>query len=69
VGAVENLDESDRNSLVMLTRWAASADNQSEALLREFIDREITDRLAAMLATPDATLRPAWPMSRSWVSR
>ncbi|MGO1050188.1 TetR/AcrR family transcriptional regulator [Crossiella sp. CA198] len=53
---LENLDKSDRTPLVMLTR-SAPTDNQSEALLREFIDREITDRLAALLDTPDAALR------------
>jgi AcrR family transcriptional regulator len=53
---VENLDKSDRTPLVMLTR-SAPTDSRSEALLREFIDREITDRLAALLDTPDATLR------------
>jgi AcrR family transcriptional regulator len=53
---LENLDKSDRAPLVMLTR-SASTDGQSEALLREFIDREITDRLAGMLDTPDAALR------------
>ncbi|WP_020673956.1 TetR/AcrR family transcriptional regulator [Amycolatopsis nigrescens] len=53
---VANLDKSDRTPLVMLTR-SAPTDEQSEALLREFIDREITDRLAAMLDTPDAAVR------------
>jgi AcrR family transcriptional regulator len=53
---LENLDKSDRTPLVMLTR-SAPGDPQSEALLREFIDREITDRLAALLDTPDAALR------------
>lgn len=53
---VENLDKSDRTPLVMLTR-SAPTDPRSEALLREFIDREITDRLAALLDTPDAALR------------
>ncbi|MCK2244116.1 MULTISPECIES: TetR family transcriptional regulator [unclassified Crossiella] len=53
---LENLDKSDRTPLVMLTR-SAPTDNQSEALLREFIDREITDRLAALLDPPDAALR------------
>jgi AcrR family transcriptional regulator len=53
---LENLDQSDRTPLVMLTR-SAPTDDQSEALLREFIDREITNRLAAMLDTPDAALR------------
>ncbi|MBB5913572.1 AcrR family transcriptional regulator [Nocardia transvalensis] len=53
---LENLDRSDRAPLVMLTRWAPT-DDQSRTLLREFIDREITDRLAAMLDTPDAALR------------
>ncbi|MBE1495989.1 AcrR family transcriptional regulator [Amycolatopsis lexingtonensis] len=53
---VENLDKSDRPPLVMLTR-SAPTDAQSEALLREFIDREITGRLAALLGTPDAVLR------------
>ncbi|MEV6908780.1 TetR family transcriptional regulator [Amycolatopsis sp. NPDC051071] len=53
---LENLDKSDRTPLVMLTR-SAPTDEGSGALLREFIDREITDRLAAMLDTPDAALR------------
>ena len=55
---VENLDNSGRTPLVMLTR-SAPTDSRSEALLREFIDREITDRLAAILGTPDAALRAA----------
>jgi AcrR family transcriptional regulator len=55
---VTNLDKSDRTPLVMLTR-SAPGDAQSEALLREFIDREITDRLAAMLGTSDAAMRAA----------
>ncbi|ANN18838.1 TetR family transcriptional regulator [Amycolatopsis orientalis] len=55
---VENLDKSDRAPLVMLTR-SAPTDPKSEALLREFIDREITGRLAALLDTPDATRRAA----------
>ncbi|OLZ52984.1 TetR/AcrR family transcriptional regulator [Amycolatopsis keratiniphila] len=53
---VGNLDKSDRTPLMMLTR-SAPADPRSEALLREFIDREITGRLAALLGTPDAALR------------
>ncbi|MFJ8916850.1 TetR family transcriptional regulator [Amycolatopsis sp. NPDC102389] len=53
---VENLDKSDRTPLMMLTR-SAPTDPRSEALLREFIDREITGRLAALLGTPDAALR------------
>ncbi|GAA2807673.1 TetR/AcrR family transcriptional regulator [Crossiella cryophila] len=53
---LDNLDNSERTPLVMLTR-SAPTDNQSETLLREFIDREITDRLAALLDTPDAALR------------
>jgi AcrR family transcriptional regulator len=55
---VENLDNSERTPLVMLTR-SAPTDSRSEALLREFIDREITGRLAAALGTPDAALRAA----------
>jgi AcrR family transcriptional regulator len=53
---VENLDKSERTPLVALTR-SAPTDTQSEALLREFIDREITGRLATLLDAPDATLR------------
>ncbi|MBP2328333.1 AcrR family transcriptional regulator [Kibdelosporangium banguiense] len=53
---LENLDQSDRAPLVLLTRSAPTHD-QSQALLREFIDREITGRLAALLDTPDAGLR------------
>lgn len=55
---VENIEKSGRTPLVMLTR-SAPTDTRSEELLREFIDREITDRLAAMLGTPDAALRAA----------
>ncbi|WP_252435832.1 TetR/AcrR family transcriptional regulator [Pseudonocardia humida] len=40
----------------MLTR-SAPTHTESEALLREFIDREITARLVAMLDGPDAALR------------
>ena len=53
---VENLDRSDRTPLAMLTRSAPTHD-PSEALLREFIDREVTGRLATLLDTPDAPLR------------
>ncbi|MFE5503656.1 TetR family transcriptional regulator [Amycolatopsis japonica] len=53
---VENLDKSGRTPLMMLTR-SAPTDSRAEALLREFIDREITGRLAALLDTPDAALR------------
>ncbi|MBN6038447.1 TetR/AcrR family transcriptional regulator [Amycolatopsis sp. 195334CR] len=53
---VENLDASDRAPLVTLTRSATTHD-ESETLLREFIDREITGRLAALIGTPDATWR------------
>jgi AcrR family transcriptional regulator len=53
---VENLDKSDHTPLVMLTR-SAPTDAQSEALLREFIEREITGRLAALIGTPDAAMR------------
>ncbi|MFC9252610.1 TetR/AcrR family transcriptional regulator [Amycolatopsis thailandensis] len=53
---LENLDKSDRTPLVMLTR-SAPTDPKSEALLREFIDREITGRIAALLGTPDALRR------------
>jgi AcrR family transcriptional regulator len=55
---VENLDRSDRTPLAMLTRSAPTHD-PSETLLREFIDREITGRLGALLDTPDAPLRAA----------
>jgi hypothetical protein len=53
---LKNLNKSDRTPLVTLTRSAPTHD-QSETLLREFIDREITGRLAAMLDAPDAALR------------
>jgi AcrR family transcriptional regulator len=53
---LENMDRSDRTPLALLTRSAPTQD-QSEALLREFIDREITGRLAALLDTPDAAMR------------
>jgi AcrR family transcriptional regulator len=53
---VENLDASDRAPLVTLTR-SATTHNESETLLREFIEREITGRLAALVGTPDARWR------------
>jgi AcrR family transcriptional regulator len=53
---LSNMDRSDRTPLALLTRSAPTQD-QSEALLREFIDREITGRLAALLDTPDAAMR------------
>jgi AcrR family transcriptional regulator len=53
---LENLDKSDRPPLVLLTRSAPTHD-QSETLLLEFIDREITGRLVALLDTPDAAMR------------
>jgi AcrR family transcriptional regulator len=53
---LENLDRSDRTPLVILARSAPTHD-ESEALLREFIAREVTDRLAALLDAPDAALR------------
>jgi hypothetical protein len=53
---VENLDRSDRTPLAVLTRSAPTHD-RSEALLREFVDPEITGRLAALLGTPDAAFR------------
>ncbi|MER5649875.1 TetR family transcriptional regulator [Streptosporangium sp. NPDC002524] len=55
---VENLDKSHRTPLVTLTRSALTHDD-SETLLRQYIDREITDRLVTMLGTPDATVRVA----------
>ncbi|OLF12546.1 TetR/AcrR family transcriptional regulator [Actinophytocola xanthii] len=53
---VENMDRSDRSPLATLTRSAPTHD-QSQALLREFIAREITARLTALLDTPDAEVR------------
>ena len=50
---VENLDASGRTPLAMLTR----SGDQSQDLVREYIDREITDRLATLLDTPDAAFR------------
>ncbi|GAA1029347.1 MULTISPECIES: TetR/AcrR family transcriptional regulator [Amycolatopsis] len=50
---VENLDASGRTPLAMLTR----ADDQADALIREYVDREVTGRLADLLDTPDAAFR------------
>ncbi|MCS7476839.1 TetR family transcriptional regulator [Umezawaea endophytica] len=58
---VRNLDASDGAPLVMLTR-SAPTDPRSEELLREFIGREITDRLVALLDSPD-TARQAGMVS------
>jgi AcrR family transcriptional regulator len=55
---LDNMDRSDRAPLAMLAR-SAPTHEKSEALLREFIDREISDRLTALLDTPDAALRAA----------
>ncbi|WP_436757483.1 TetR family transcriptional regulator [Streptosporangium sp. V21-05] len=57
---VENLDRSHRTPLVTLTRSALTHD-ESETLLRRYIDREITARLVTMLGTPDAEVRVAMP--------
>lgn len=53
---VENIDASGRTPLAMLTRSARTND-QSETLIREYIDREITSRVATLLGTPDAAMR------------
>ncbi|QFU89789.1 TetR family transcriptional regulator [Amycolatopsis sp. YIM 10] len=53
---LENMDASGRTPLALLTRSARTSD-QSETLLREYIDREITGRLATLLGTPDAAIR------------
>ncbi|GAA2208392.1 TetR family transcriptional regulator [Nonomuraea monospora] len=53
---VESIDASGRTPLAMLTRPAPTGD-QSETLIREYIDREITSRVAALLGTPDAASR------------
>ncbi|TMR23755.1 TetR/AcrR family transcriptional regulator [Nonomuraea turkmeniaca] len=55
---VENLDKSNRTPLVTLTRSALTHD-ESEILLRQYLDREITTRLVTMLGTPDAAVRVA----------
>ncbi|MFF0266950.1 TetR family transcriptional regulator [Kribbella sp. NPDC004536] len=53
---VGSLDSSDRTPLAMLTR-SAPPPQQSETLLREFIHREITTRLAELVPGPDAEVR------------
>ncbi|ADD42964.1 TetR family transcriptional regulator [Stackebrandtia nassauensis] len=53
---LENMDKSERAPLAILTR-SGPGDDQTETLLRQYIDREITGRLAALLDTPDAALR------------
>ncbi|QWF83410.1 TetR/AcrR family transcriptional regulator [Amycolatopsis sp. CA-230715] len=53
---LENMDASGRTPLALLTR-SPQADGQTETLLREYIDREITGRLAALLNGPDAAFR------------
>ncbi|MFG6199971.1 TetR family transcriptional regulator [Nonomuraea sp. JJY05] len=53
---VETIDASGRTPLAMLTR-SARTDDQSETLIREYIDREITSRVATLLGTPDAAFR------------
>lgn len=51
---VTNLDASGRPPLGLL---AASPQDRSVALLREFLDRELTARLAGLLTAPDAPWR------------
>jgi AcrR family transcriptional regulator len=53
---LEAMDTSSSAPFAILTR-AATTPDQSETLLREFIDRELTGRLTAMLDTPDAVMR------------
>jgi AcrR family transcriptional regulator len=53
---LENHDTSQHSPLVLLAQ-AAPAHDESAALLREFIDQEIKQRLAALLDVPDASLR------------
>jgi AcrR family transcriptional regulator len=53
---LDNLDKAEHSPFVLLARSAPTHD-QSEALLLEYIDREITGRLAALLDAPDATMR------------
>lgn len=53
---LENMDTTDRAPLALLTRSAATH-GEAETLLRQYIDKEITGRLAAMLDSPDAELR------------
>ncbi|MFD2466230.1 TetR/AcrR family transcriptional regulator [Amycolatopsis silviterrae] len=53
---LENLDASGRTPLAMFTR-SAPAEDQSDTLIREYVDREITQRLAKLLDTPDAADR------------
>lgn len=53
---VETIDASGRTPLTVLTRSARTND-QSETLIREYIDREITSRVATLLGTPDAAIR------------
>ncbi|MER6578610.1 hypothetical protein [Nonomuraea sp. NPDC001023] len=53
---VETIDASGRTPLAMLLQPTRTSD-QSETLIRECIDREITSRVAALLGTPDAAFR------------
>jgi AcrR family transcriptional regulator len=53
---LENMDRSEHAPLAIITRSAPTHD-QSEAQVREYVDREIIDRLAEMLDAPDAGLR------------
>jgi AcrR family transcriptional regulator len=53
---LENHDATEHSPLILLAQ-AAPAHDESAALLREFIDQEIKQRLAALLDVPDASLR------------
>ncbi|WP_163505604.1 TetR family transcriptional regulator [Fodinicola acaciae] len=53
---VENMDQSDKAPLALLNGPGPQPD-YVEGLLREYIEREITGRLTALLDAPDAAMR------------
>ncbi|MFD6141131.1 TetR family transcriptional regulator [Promicromonospora sp. NPDC060271] len=53
---LESLEKSDDAPFVALTR-SASTHDESQVLLRQYVDREFTGRITATLGTPDAPLR------------
>nr|WP_042188835.1 TetR family transcriptional regulator [Kibdelosporangium sp. MJ126-NF4]CEL18486.1 Transcriptional regulator, TetR family [Kibdelosporangium sp. MJ126-NF4]CTQ97970.1 Transcriptional regulator, TetR family [Kibdelosporangium sp. MJ126-NF4] len=53
---IENMDKSERVPLATLTR-SAPTHGESQKLLREYIDKEFSGRLMALLDVPDAAMR------------
>ena len=54
---LDSFDATGRTPLVVMLARSAPTHDESAVLLREFIEQELTGRMAALLDTPDAVLR------------